>query len=425
MRLFLSILFFVFAIISINAQDYLISFAGIGESNVIDSIKIENLTLETSLVINGTDILHLLETVGINPVLKNENNFKIYPNPSSGNSILSVYPPEDGTAVIKIFDLTGKLLCQLENYLSASPQQFIISGVPGGYYLISVEGHNYKYSGKLICNANSVGSINIKKLNLNQVDNENKKNVSQHATRSVIDMAYNDGERLKFIGFSGIYATVYTDIPEGDETITFNFIDCTDLDNHHYAVVEIGDQVWMAENLKYLPSVVGPSTGSQTSPYYYVYGYDGTDVDSAKTSANYITYGVLYNWPAAMVACPAGWHLPDDDEWKILEMYLGMSQSEADATSWRGTDEGKKLKSTTGWSSGGNGTDAVGFTAFPGGYCGIDGNFDDLNTSGNFWSATEHVSTDAWYRGLAYNNDRVNRNYYSKGYGFSVRCLKD
>ncbi len=99
-------------------------------------------------------------------------------------------------------------------------------------------------------------------------------------------------------------------------------------DGNVYKFVKIGTQTWMAENLAYLPSVVGSATGSETTPYYYVYGYDGTSVTAAKATSNYTTYGVLYNWPAAMGGfsssssnpsgvqgvCPAGWHLPSEAE---------------------------------------------------------------------------------------------------------------
>ena len=107
-------------------------------------------------------------------------------------------------------------------------------------------------------------------------------------------------------------------------------------DSQIYQYKTIGTQVWMTENLAYLPSVVGPGTGSNSTAYYYVYGYDGTDVDAAKATSNYTTYGVLYNWPAAMSGaasssadpsgvqgiCPTGWHLPSDAEWTTLTDYL-------------------------------------------------------------------------------------------------------
>ena len=71
----------------------------------------------------------------------------------------------------------------------------------------------------------------------------------------------------------------------------------------------------MAENLAWLPGVSPSSDGSETLSYYYVRGYEGTVVSEAKAVANYSTYGVLYNWPAAMAACPDGWHLPSDGDW--------------------------------------------------------------------------------------------------------------
>ena len=184
-----------------------------------------------------------------------------------------------------------------------------------------------------------------------------------------------------------------------------------------YNWVKIGDQIWMSENLKYLPSVVGPTTGSQTTPYYYVYGYDGTSVTAAKATANYTTYGVLYNWKAACNSCPAGWHLPSDAEWTELTDYLG------------GTSiAGCKLKETgtTHWDSPNTGaTNETGFTALPGGYRNDNGTVSSIGVYGAWWSATEDDATNAWYRNMGYSYSNVLRNYYYKELGFSVRCVRD
>jgi uncharacterized protein (TIGR02145 family) len=187
----------------------------------------------------------------------------------------------------------------------------------------------------------------------------------------------------------------------------------------------------MAENLKYLPSVVGPGTGSQTTPYYYVYGYDGTNITDAKATANYTTYGVLYNWSAAMNGaassttnpsgiqgvCPTGWHLPSDAEWTELTDYLG------------GTSvAGGKLKETgtTHWTSPNTGaTNETGFTALPGGYRYNNGTFYLVGHDGYWWSATEGNATNAWSRHMYDYLSSVGRNYYDKELGFSVRCVRD
>ncbi len=199
-------------------------------------------------------------------------------------------------------------------------------------------------------------------------------------------------------------------------------------DGNQYDAVKIGNQIWMAENLRYLPSVVEPGTGSNTTAYYYVYGYNGTDVNAAKATANYTTYGVLYNWTAVMNGqassaanpsgvqgvCPTGWHLPSDAEWTTLIDYVG-GESVA----------GGKLKATSGWNSSGNGTDDYSFSALPGGYRDQDGTFANIGNYGCLRSATEDNTDNAWYRDMLHDSNSVVRNSYYKKLGFSVRCVMD
>ncbi|MFA6128390.1 MAG: FISUMP domain-containing protein [Bacteroidales bacterium] len=217
------------------------------------------------------------------------------------------------------------------------------------------------------------------------------------------------------------------------ENITFEdsgFTDFTDSrDGHVYKVVTIGTQTWMAENLAYLPAVSTSQEGSFTTPYYYVYGYEGSTVSAAKATANYGTYGVLYNWPAALTACPSGWHSPTDAEWKILEKNQGMSNSDADGIGWRNTGiVGGKLKETgtSHWLSPNTGaTNNSGFTALPGGGRDDNGGFYTLGTYASIWSASEVDASISWYRDLHYFADGVQRFTYEKSGGLSVRCLQD
>ena len=188
-------------------------------------------------------------------------------------------------------------------------------------------------------------------------------------------------------------------------------------DGNVYKTVTIGNQVWMAENLRYLPSVVDPCTQSIITPYYYVYDYYGTSVSEAKNTSSYTTYGVLYNWPAACSSCPSGWHLPSDAEWTELIEYLG------------GEDvAGGKLKEagTSHWNSPNEGaTNEVGFTALPGGYRFISGGFDPVGSNGYWWSASEYDGSNSLYSNMLYTNSYVNRSYGENSNGLSVRCVKD
>jgi len=204
-----------------------------------------------------------------------------------------------------------------------------------------------------------------------------------------------------------------------------SFID--ERDDHVYKWIKIGDQIWMAENLAWLPFVNSLSEGSDTHPYYYVFGYSGSDINVAKQQDNYENYGVLYNWESSAIACPEGWHLPGDPEWKILEKNLGMSIADVDADGYRFSgDVGRKLKSTSGWNQNGNGDNSSGFNAFPGGflYYGLGGIFVDLERNGHFWSSTPDPSLSAWFRSLDYFDDGVSRGHPSRSYGFSVRCIQ-
>lgn len=149
----------------------------------------------------------------------------------------------------------------------------------------------------------------------------------------------------------------------------------------------------MAENLAFKPS----------SGNYWAYDDNNTNV--AK-------YGYLYDFETSCKVCPTGWHLPSDNEWTVLTDYLG-------------DEAGTKMKSTSGWKDGGNGTNESGFNGFPGGYRNNYGDFHYIGCYGYWWSSSEDDTGFAWKRRLYYYNGSVYRNDYDKTYGFSVRCLRD
>jgi uncharacterized protein (TIGR02145 family) len=202
----------------------------------------------------------------------------------------------------------------------------------------------------------------------------------------------------------------------------------TDIDGNTYNTINIGTQEWMAENLK----VSHYSDGTEITLIEDNSEWSLLADDDASAAYCYLDnessseYGALYTYGAAIRACPEGWHLPSDEEWKQLEMYIGLTQDAADSTGWRGIDEGLKLKSSAGWDKN-NGTVDFGFNALPGAYrYSSTGGFYAEGSSAYFWTSTEGDSDNAYYRLLSCSYDQINRNNLrGKSYGFSVRCVKD
>ena len=242
------------------------------------------------------------------------------------------------------------------------------------------------------------------------------------------------------------YATNSEGTSYGDEvdfeTLETNTV--TDIDGNIYQTVQIGSQIWMAENLKvthYADGSAIPLIENNTiwenlehTDKAYCWYNNNTALGDV--------YGGLYTWAAAMNGnissdakpsgiqgvCPDGWHLPSDAEWKQMEIYLGMSPAEADNTGFRGSDEGGMLKEsgTSHWVSPNTGaTNSSGFTALPGGYRYEDGTYNEVGYLGLFWTTTEYTSLYVWRHSLAYDHQDIRRFYSTKKHGFSVRCIKD
>lgn len=203
-----------------------------------------------------------------------------------------------------------------------------------------------------------------------------------------------------------------------------------------YNTVSIGAQCWFRENLN-----IGTFISSTTS------GYLQTDNDIIEKYcydndiANCALYGGLYEWGEAMQyettggspgICPPGWHVPTDNEWKILEGTVDSQYPVGDPV-WdnfyfRGLDAGGNLKKEgiDDWFSPNTGaTNVSGFTGLPGGSRnGNWGTFNNLHGTGIFWTSSQNDQANGWYHSLEHSNAGVYRDWRYKAYGFSVRCLK-
>ena len=206
----------------------------------------------------------------------------------------------------------------------------------------------------------------------------------------------------------------------------------TDTDGNTYKTVEIGNQTWMAENLR-------TTRYNDNTPITLV--KDSIAWLNLKTAAytwyrndikNKDKYGALYNWFTISTGklCPSGWHVATDADFNELELQLGTKPSDINMWGWRGTGVGTKLKSTTGWADGGNGTNNSGFTILPGGYRQyVHGEFHGAGILTYLWCSTDDAANGnpgvAWYRRLDATNTAVYKATTSKKGGKYVRCLQD
>lgn len=198
----------------------------------------------------------------------------------------------------------------------------------------------------------------------------------------------------------------------------------TDQEGNIYRTVKIGEQTWMAENLKATHYQDGSAIPNVTDLDAWIIFTDGAYCFTDNDTLNKNVYGTLYNYYAVAdqrKICPAGWHVPSDAEWTVLENFLGGS-----------TVAGMKMKEVglTHWASPNSGAgNQSGFTALPAGsrYPSIDDDFLGKGYWGVWWSSSEHysISECAWYRSLSTFNINLERNFYWKFVGYSIRCIMD
>jgi uncharacterized protein (TIGR02145 family) len=210
----------------------------------------------------------------------------------------------------------------------------------------------------------------------------------------------------------------------------------TDIDGNVYNTVQIGNQIWMAENLRVTKYSNGIPIQLITDQVAWALEADN-NTDKAYCFYNndsQNSFGALYTWAAAMNGasssainpsgiqgvCPVGWHIPSHEEWRELVNYISIS-------GYQGS-EGIVLKSKNSWQNGGIGIDLFGFSALPGGIrYSENGVFNQKGYNGYWWSSTQATSKEVWFHRMIYNSSTVSYDYLFsyKSSGYSVRCIKD
>jgi uncharacterized protein (TIGR02145 family) len=340
---------------------------------------------------------------------------------------------------VMVFNLKGKELSIARRMMDAGRHDITLPRQGAGIYLYKVKAGNNAF----LLKANAIGGKTYGMSISSQGSPPNSLVKQIHATAAIDDVIaatktgyLNYRMGVKKSDTSGIAITMI--VSAG--TIT-------DTDGNVYQTVKIGNQEWMAENLKVtkyndgspIAKILVGSTWDSclyTNTPSFCYYNNTTKTDSIKK------YGALYNWYAVSSGnpkkiAPTGWHVPSDSEWTILEKYLVLNGYNWDGTkdTTRQNKIAKTLSAKTDWvaytTAGTIGRDVTmnnssGFSAIPGGGRYIEGG--DCNSRGFFgywWCATERDTTNAWYRFLYFDCDYLDRYYDRKNCGFSVRLVRD
>lgn len=389
---------------------------------------------DTSMILNitsgGGDLLLYVGYItvnssGVQPYLENENYFWLsehYPNPVKEQTFFSLNAPENGHVSFTLTKIDGQVLLKKDQQIGKGKNSFrLIPGGKGTYFLSA------QWNG--ISRVLKVVSVTANSYNQCSLDYFGTQNTDMsHKSHS----AYlNKGNMLE----SGILDTTLV-----SKTINFEFaanIPCpgvptVNYEGQDYATVQIRSQCWMKENLN--AGVMIPGTQLMNDPYV-LEKYCYADSEDSCTK-----YGGLYSWNEIMQLstqqgargiCPPGWHIPTDGEWKVLEQAVdsqyGIGDEEWEIPLWyHGFDAGMNLRSGQYWYNPGNGPDAFGFTALPGGYrSNPSGTFFSITTHACFWTSTAGGFNDGIPHFIEYNDPRINNSLYNKRSGLSLRCIKN
>ena len=416
------------------SQDLTINFTAQGVSTQIDEVNAINLLTEESVTLpgDGTLILHSTSTA-IKEASPDENIFFIS-NPNSHVTKLFYSNIKSQKVKVQLTNMSGRVISSYNNILPKGTIGFNISSHTDGVYILSIITQDNISSIKVFQKGGTQNQIEYLGIE-NRISRSKRSDLKSGLTDYVLN--YTPGDVISFIIKSGENITIVNDIPESSKTITAEIVICKDYDGNNYKVAKIGDQTWMAENLRTTHYPDGnPIPNITDNTLWWNLANNNTD-DAycwyVNDKASYsIPYGAYYTWAAAMGdnaessntnpsgvqgACPDGWHMPSNAEWNELMNYLGGPDiaggklKESGTSHWRDPNVG--------------GTNESGFGAVPAGNRGYYGAFSALGAFTVIWSATEYSGTQAYALNIGQEFLWAELYQSDKSYGVSARCVKD
>ncbi len=405
----------------------------------LDSIKVMNRTQGGDTVLYWPDTILVLDyQAGITEINNEEKNLRVfqnYPNPVINHTTLTLYLPEKGEVNLVITDILGHQVINTGRMLDKGYHSFRFTPGSGEIFFFTAYWKATCSTIKILVPGNGSALTNSLEYTGSKITGSLFKRIE--ATQN---FSFSPGDELLYIGYTNTLQSGMLDVPGANEAFSFQFainIPCpgtptVTYEGQVYNTIQIFSQCWLKENLN-AGIMINGNQNQQNNGTIEKYCYDNDP-------ANCDGFGGMYQWNEMMQytttqgvqgICPPtdGWHIPTDEEWKILEgtvdSQYGVGDPEWDEIYWRGFDAAYHLKSIAGWSFNGNGDDSFSFSALPGGFRYYDNFFYNLDYYAYFWSSTEESSSYAWFRRIFHSNDRMSNYFDYKTTGFSVRCVRD
>lgn len=406
------------AISATAALPYDMTFVGRGETTTVETVMVENITRGSSLTLSGTDVLRLTDTpTSIDEsVLFEQQTVLVHPNPSRGEAMLTFLVPQSGKVGISLVNLAGQMVLTNQFTLEAGKHSAVLPAMPGGIYMVSlyyadgttkslkwysigdamigfpvtIRLHENTGAELPLVKAGKTSSSPAKSKGVTRLVIDEKqalqepidgkllikplsREIDENAT--VIEMYFEEGDLLRFTGSSGNRKCIVMNAPTLSHNITFDFYTCTDASGNHYAIVNAGGLLWMAEDLRMVRqgmSLVSNAadwtdTYSAEDPKVAYYNYDNANSNQ----------GAFFNYAAAVAALPAGWKLPTQGEIDYMINSLGGY-----------TDAVAKLKSRTdgAWNVQPAGLDSISFSGVAAGQLNTKGTFQGKGSLMRYWT---------------------------------------